>query len=88
MDPEHHHVILDNDHVRVFESWPHEPDAHPIPRSSWSAFWLDGAEQSWEILSGPLHAFGVEVKAARGSSRRLEAYLPHTEAFFAQVESE
>ena len=50
MDPEHHHVILDNDHVRVFESWPHEPDAHP-------------------------------------SSRRLEAYLPHTEAFLAQGES-
>ena len=32
------------------------------------AFWIENVEHSWEVLSGLVHAFGVEVKAARGAT--------------------
>ena len=93
VDPTHHNVVFENDHVRVFEAMAATGDTSPmhthpptlvisfdamrmrvtLPDGSSAildlhpaqAFWLDGAEHSWEILSGPLHAFGVEIKAAR-----------------------
>ena len=96
VDPTHHNVVFENDHVRVFEAMAATGDTSPmhthpptvvigseaarmrvtLPDGSTSildlhpaqAIWLDGAEHSWEILSGALHAFGVEVKAARGSA--------------------
>jgi hypothetical protein len=96
VDPTHHNVVFENDHVRVFEALAATGDASPmhthpptivisfdaarmrvaLPDGSSSildlhpaqAFWLEGIEHSWEILSGPLHAFGVEIKAARGSA--------------------
>ena len=96
VDPTHHNVVFENDHVRVFEALAptggtspmhtHPPtllisfdamrmrvtqpdgssailDLHPA-----QSLWIEDVDHSWEILSGPLHAFGVEVKAARGSS--------------------
>jgi quercetin dioxygenase-like cupin family protein len=96
VDPTHHQVVLANDHVRVFEALAapgetspmhvHPPtllisfdparlrvtlpdgsstivDLHPA-----QALWLENVEHSWEILSGQVHAFGVEVNAARGSA--------------------
>lgn len=96
VDPTHHNVVFENDHVRVFEAMAATGDTSPmhthpptvvissdavrmhvaLPDGSSSildlhpaqAIWLEGAEHSWEILSGTLHAFGVEVKAARGSA--------------------
>jgi len=92
-DPTHHHVVFENDHVRVFEAQAspgettpmhtHPPtviisaetgrmrmqgpdgtttifDLHPS-----QAIWIEGVEHSWELLSGRVHAFGVEVKSAR-----------------------
>jgi hypothetical protein len=95
VDPTHHNVAFENDHVRVFEALAATGDTSPmhthpptvvissdavrmrvtLPDGSSSildlhpaqALWLENVEHSWEILSGPLHAFGVEVKAARGS---------------------
>lgn len=93
VDPTHHHVVMENDHVRVFEAMAapgdnspmhtHPPtvvvsgepvrlkmslpdgttpifDLHPA-----QALWIENVEHSWEVLAGSLHAFGVEVKAAR-----------------------
>ena len=96
VDPTHHNVVFENDHVRVFEALAATGDTSPMhthpptlvisfdamrmrvtqPDGSSSildlhpaqTIWLDGAEHSWEILSGPLHAFGVAVKAARAST--------------------
>lgn len=95
VDPTHHQVVLENDHVRVFEALAtpgetspmhvHPPtllisfdparlrvtlpdgsstiaDLHPA-----QALWLEDVEHSWEILSGQVHVFGVEVKPARGT---------------------
>jgi quercetin dioxygenase-like cupin family protein len=96
VDPTHHHVVMENDHVRVFEAQA-APGArspmhtHPptvgisfdamrmrmtLPDGSKSIFdlhpaqaiWLANVEHSWEVLSGSLHVFGVEVKAARETS--------------------
>jgi hypothetical protein len=38
-------------------------DLHPV-----QALWIEEVEHSWEILAGFVHAFGVEVKAARGAA--------------------
>ncbi|HKY60553.1 MAG TPA: hypothetical protein VJP59_06025 [Gemmatimonadota bacterium] len=93
VDPTHHHVVLENDHVRVFEALAapgatSPMHAHPptaiisreavrmriaLPDGSSSildlhpaqAIWIEDVEHSWEVLSGQLHAFGVEVNAAR-----------------------
>lgn len=96
VDPTHHQVVLENDHVRVFEALAapgetspmhvHPPtvlvsfdparmrvslpdgtstifDLHPA-----QALWIEDVEHSWEILSGQVHVFGVEVKPARGTT--------------------
>jgi hypothetical protein len=96
VDPTHHNVVFENDHVRVFEAMAATGDASPmhthpptvlistsvarmrvaLPDGSSSILdlhpaqpvWLDGDRHSWEILSGQLGAFGVEIKAARRSS--------------------
>jgi predicted NUDIX family NTP pyrophosphohydrolase len=103
VDPTHHHVILENDHVRVFEAMAapgarsamhtHPPtavislgaararmtmadgttrlfDLHPG-----QVFWVESAEHAWELVSGNLHAIGVEVKAAPQGRARAAAPL-------------
>ena len=93
VDPTHHQVVMENDHVRVFEAMAAPGDrspmhAHPptmlvsvdpvrlrvsFPDGTTQIFdlhpaqalWLENLEHSWEVLSGSLHVFGVEVKAAR-----------------------
>lgn len=93
VDPTHHHVIMENDYVRVFEvlAGPGESSpmhTHPatvvisydaarmrmsLPDGSSTIFdlhpsqalWIENVEHSWEILSGQVHGFGVEIKAAR-----------------------
>jgi hypothetical protein len=96
VDPTHHNVVLENDHVRVFEALAATGDTSPmhthpptaiislgtarmrisLPDGSSSildlhpaqAIWIEDVEHSWEVLSGLVHAFGVEVKAARGAT--------------------
>lgn len=96
VDPTHHNVVLENDHVRVFEALAAPGEASPmhthpptaiisleaarmrvsLPDGSTQildlhpaqAFWIEDVEHSWEVLSGLVHAFGVEVKAARGAA--------------------
>ena len=96
VDPTHHNVVMENDHVRVFEAMaaPGETSpmhSHPptaiislrearmritLADGSSSIFdlhpaqmiWIEDVEHSWEVLSGLVHAFGVEVKAARGAT--------------------
>lgn len=97
VDPTHHNVILENDHVRVIRGLVPAGDRSPMhthpatvlislgmsrarmsdPKGATSivdlypgqAFWVDGAEHSWQILAGPLHVIGVEIKsAARGAT--------------------
>ena len=96
LDPTHHHVILENNHVRIFEVLAAPGDTSPMhthpplvvigldkarlrmktPDGSTSIFdlnpgqvlWLENVEHSWELLSGLVHGFGVEVKAARGAT--------------------
>lgn len=93
VDPTHHHVILENDHVRVFEVLASPGATSPMhdhpplvvvnlakARSRFTApdgsteifdlnpaqvFWFEDVEHSWELLSGQVHVFAVEVKAAR-----------------------
>ena len=95
VDPTHHHVVMENDHVRVFEALAGTGDTSPmhthpptaivslgtarmritVPDGSSSildlhpaqAFWIEDVAHSWEVLAGTVHAFGVEVKAARGA---------------------
>lgn len=92
VDPHHHHVVFENDHVRVFEVLASPGAVSPMhshlptvfisagkarlsmdtPEGSGNIFnlnhaeifWLDGVEHSWELLSGKLHVFGVEIKSA------------------------
>ena len=92
VDPFHHHVIFENDHVRVFEvlaspGATSQMHSHPpsvmisagkarlnmdTPQGSdiifdlnkGQIFWLEGLDHSWELLSGDLHVFGVEIKSA------------------------
>jgi quercetin dioxygenase-like cupin family protein len=96
LDPTHHHVILENDHVRIFEVLAAPGDTSPmhthpplvvisldkarlrmkVPDGSTSIFdlnpgqvlWLENVEHSWELLSGQVHLFAVEVKAANRST--------------------
>lgn len=96
VDPTHHNVVLENDHVRVFEALAAPGDTSPMhthpptaiisfgaarmkmttPDGSTSIFdlhpaqagWIEDVEHSWEVLSGLVHGFGVEVKAARGET--------------------
>ena len=93
VDLTHHHVVLENDHVRVFEALAAPGDTSPmhthpptaiislaaarmrmtLPDGSTSifdlhpaqAFWIEDLEHSWEVLSGLVHGFGVEVRAVR-----------------------
>lgn len=93
VDPDVHNVVLENEHVRVFEGIA-APGAtspmhtHPpfllvsigsarlkltlpdgetaiVDLRPGQVLWLDGAEHSWELLGGNLHAIGVEVKSAK-----------------------
>lgn len=92
VDPFHHHVVFENDHVRVFEVLAAPGAVSPmhshLPTVIISAgkarlsmdtpdgsgnifdlnhaeiFWLDQVEHSWQLLSGNLHVFGVEIKSA------------------------
>lgn len=107
VDPAHHNVLFENDHVRVFRAL-----ASPGARSSMhthpsfvflglgtarlnmatpsarnvifdvspgTVLWIEGAEHSWEMLSGQLHVIAVEVKAAgRGTPRAFS--LPASDA--------
>jgi hypothetical protein len=94
LDPTHHHVILENDHVRVFEVLARAGDTSPMhthpplvlisldkararieaPDGSTgildlnpgTVLWLENVEHAWELLSGQIHLFAVEVKSARG----------------------
>ena len=98
LDPTHHHVILENDHVRVFEALAASGDTSPmhthpptaiislgaarmrmtLADGSSSIFdlhpaqmiWIEDVEHSWEVLSGFVQGFGVEVKAARAAAGR------------------
>ncbi len=93
IDPDVHHVVMENEHVRVFEArgapgWKSKMHTHPplvlvsvgsarlkltLPDGKTSildfrpgqVIWVPGAEHSWELLAGDLHAVGVEVKSAR-----------------------
>ena len=92
-DGDVHQVVLENDHVRVFEAMAasgHKSPMHSHPPMvlvslgtargkltladgktqiftlhPGSVFWIDGAQHSWELLSGELHAVGVEVKGVQ-----------------------
>lgn len=93
VDPDIHRVILDNEHIRVFDArasvgakspmHTHPPmvltsigktrfrmtmqdgktsifDVNPG-----QVIWIPGAQHSWELLAGELHAIGVEIKSAQ-----------------------
>lgn len=92
-DPDVHQVVLENEHVRVFEAraaaGARSPmHSHPpfvivsvgsarlkltlpdgqkqiLDLRPGTVLWLNGAEHSWELLAGELHAVGVEVKSAQ-----------------------
>ncbi len=93
VDPTHHKVVLENDHVRVFEVLAAPGDKSPMhshfplvvvslsqararmtqPDGKTLIFdlhpaqvlWLENVEHSWELLSGQVHLFAVEPKAAQ-----------------------
>jgi len=96
IDGEIHRLILDNEHLRVFDARAERGmkspmHSHPpmvlvsigksrhrlmtpdgkstvIDLNPGQVFWRgDFSEHSWELLTGQLHAIGVEIKAARGA---------------------
>ena len=108
VDPTHHNVILENDHVRVIRGLVQAGDRSPLhthpptvlislgmSRARMSdakgatsisdlypgqAFWVDGAEHSWQLLAGPLHVIGVEIKSAARGVAPTAVALPPTDA--------
>ena len=98
IDADVHQVVLENDHVRVFEAraaagarspmHSHPPfvlvsvgsarvklnlpdgKAQVLDLRPGAALWLEGAEHSWELLAGELHAIGVEVKSAKSAGAK------------------
>ena len=95
IDPDVHQVVMENEHVRVFEAraaaGARSPmHSHPtfvlvsigsarikltLPDGKTqvmdlrpgTVLWLEDAQHSWELLSGELHAVGVEVKSAQAA---------------------
>lgn len=94
IDPDAHRVVLENEHVRVFEARASQGarspmHSHPpfvfialdtarlkfgLPDGTTSIFdthpgqvvWMaDGAQHSWQLLSGRVSVIGVEVKSAQ-----------------------
>ena len=98
IDADVHQVVLENDHVRVFEAraaagarspmHSHPPfvlvsvgaarvklalpdgKAQVLDLRPGAVLWLEGAEHSWELLAGELHAIGVEVKSAKSAGAK------------------